>query len=96
MRKGTDLITLDTLTELGACDEGKEFFAEHHPEGGEYQKVLDAACEHDHSNFAGWLLNKLGPTDAVLDVDKNQPHCDRQNQTHQPDVRRICTVGGKP
>ena len=70
MRKGTDLITLNTLIELGACKEGLEFFAEHHPDGGEYQKVLDTACEHGHPDFASWLLDKLGPTDAVLAVDE--------------------------
>ena len=70
MRKGTDLITLDTLIELRACKEGREFFAEHHPDGGEYQEVLNAACEHGRPDFASWLLRELGPTDDVLAVDE--------------------------
>lgn len=70
MRKGTDLITLDMLEKLEACDEGKKFFVEHHPGGGEYQKVLDIACEYDHADFASWLLDKLGATVDVLTVDE--------------------------
>ena len=70
MRKGTDLITLDMLEKLGACDEGKKLFAEHHPDGDEYQKVLDIACEHDRPDFASWLLSKLGATVDVLTVDE--------------------------
>lgn len=70
MRKGTDLVTLDMLEELGACEDGRIFFAANHPWGTTYQNALDTACEHGRANFAAWLLDKLGPTDDIWEADK--------------------------
>ena len=70
MRKGTDWVTLNMLCELGACEDGKTFFAAYHPQGTTYQNALDTACEHGRANYAKWLLDKLGGTDDIWDADK--------------------------
>jgi len=63
---GTYRITREMLVEHGACDEGLRFFDEHHPEGDEYQKVLDTAVNAGRTDYALWLFGKIGHTEDVL------------------------------
>ena len=62
---GNFLITYDYLKSLGACVAGLLDFKREYPEGGEYQAVLDACCARGHSDYAQWLLGKIGRTEDV-------------------------------
>lgn len=73
---GKFIITREMLAEqYGACTEGMELFDRNHPDGkGEYQTLLDEACAADRADFASWLLDKVGPTEDVLELDEiNDP-----------------------
>jgi hypothetical protein len=64
------LITLKLLQEKDACADGQKWFVDHFPEGGEYQTVLDAFAQDNQSDYAQWLLNKMGGTSDVLELDE--------------------------
>ena len=63
-------ITLDWLKEKSSCKDGKEYFAEHFPDGAEYQDVLDHLAEENNVSWACWLMQNAGQTNAVLEVDE--------------------------
>ena len=62
-------ITLEWLKEKRACAEAVAAFTEKFGEEAEYQSVLDEAAKLEHQDWASWLLNTAGPTDAVLKID---------------------------
>ena len=62
-------ITVEYLKEKSACAEGVAWFVAHFPKGGEYQAVLDALAADAKPDYAQWLLNAVGPTSAVLEVE---------------------------
>ena len=68
-------ITVEMLNVKGACASGmrdflKEFPREQYPDGADYQEVLNRCAEHERANYAEWLLNEFGATNATLSVDK--------------------------
>lgn len=67
--KGTFKITEDYLKELGACDKELSVFKKAYPCGGEYQEILNHCCAEGHSDWAMWLLHKVGATDDVRTYD---------------------------
>ena len=65
---GKFIITRDHLAQLGACESGMDFFDQTYPEGkAEYQDMLDKAVAGGHTDYATWLLEKVGPTEDVLE-----------------------------
>jgi hypothetical protein len=68
---GKFIITRDHLAQLGACESGMDFFDQTYPEGkAEYQDMLDKAVAGGHTDYATWLLEKVGPTEDVLEVEE--------------------------
>ena len=67
--KGTFFITPEYLKGLGPCADGYRSFKKYFPEGGEYQKVLDKCAELNEIGYAGWLMDKIGPTEDVLEIE---------------------------
>ena len=68
--KGTFKITADFLKEIGACCQGLSAFKKAYPDGGEYQEILDRCCAEGHSDWAKWLLYKVGATEDVRTYDE--------------------------
>ena len=62
-------ITLDYLKEKSACGAGQRYFADHFPEGAEYQAVLDVLAKDNQGGYADWLMDNVGKTDAVMEID---------------------------
>ena len=68
---GKFIITRDHLAQLGACESGMDFYDRTYPDGkAEYQDMLDKAVAGGHTDYATWLLSKVGPTDDVLEVEE--------------------------
>jgi len=51
------------------CADGFRWFLRHHPQGNDYQPVLDALVADGRVEDACWLLAQFGPTHAVLRLD---------------------------
>ena len=65
-------ITTKILQEKQACSSGVEKFIEHFPSGeAEYQDVLDKLAELNDVSNADWLIQTIGKTDAVLEINGN-------------------------
>ncbi len=56
------------------CMDGYRWYLRHHRDGSDYQQVLDELVAAGRIQDACWLLEKLGPTSAVLRLD--QLECD--------------------
>ena len=68
---GKFIITRDHLAQLGACKSGMDFFDKTYPDGqAEYQDMLDKAVTGGHTDYATWLLDKIGPTEDILEVEE--------------------------
>ena len=68
---GKCIITRDHLAQLGACESGMDFFDQTYPEGkAEYQDMLDKAVAGGRTDYAAWLLEEVGPTEDVLEVEE--------------------------
>ena len=68
---GKFIITREHLKQLGACEAGMDFFDRIYPDGkAEYQDMLDKAVVGGHTDYAIWLLDKVGPTEDVLEVEE--------------------------
>lgn len=68
---GKFIITRNHLAQLGACESGMDFFDQTYPEGkAEYQDMLDKAVAGGHTDYATWLLKKVGSTEDVLEVEE--------------------------
>ena len=68
---GKFIITRDRLAQLGACKSGMDFFDKTYPDGqAEYQDMLDKAVTGGHTDYATWLLDKIGPTEDILEVEE--------------------------
>ena len=68
---GDFVITREHLLALGACSAGVEFFDRTYQDGrAEYQDMLDKAVDGGHTDYASWLLAKIGPTEDTLEVDE--------------------------
>lgn len=63
-------ITKQFLIERGACAPGRNWFTKHFPEGGEHQDVLNALAAEDLADYASWLIEKIGPTEDVLELEQ--------------------------
>ena len=62
-------ITSQMLRDWSACADGYRWFLTTYPAGeADYQAVLDALAEADRQNDAKWLMDRVGPTDDVLDL----------------------------
>ena len=66
---GDFLITKEFLKTLSPCTDGYRWFCETYPDGGKYQEILDRLCELDRFCDARWLLDKVGATNDVLEID---------------------------
>ena len=67
--KSTDLITREFINSHDACLSGENWFVQNFPNGGEYQKVLDALVEQDHTDWASWLMSIAGASDEVREIE---------------------------
>ena len=63
-------LTLDMLEAKGACIEDIEYFKEVWGNEADYQEVIDKCVAGDHLDYADWLLDKIGSTGDVLELDK--------------------------
>ena len=66
---GDFLITKEFLKTLSPCVDGYKWFCETYPDGGKYQEILDRLCKLDRFCDACWLLDKVGATNDVLNID---------------------------
>jgi hypothetical protein len=51
------------------CADGFRWLLRHHPQGNDYQALLDALVADGRVDDACWLLTQFGPTSAVLQLD---------------------------
>ncbi|TFZ05700.1 hypothetical protein EZ313_03290 [Ramlibacter henchirensis] len=51
------------------CADGLRWYLRHHDQLGGYQQILDALVEAGRIDDACWLLDQLGPTNTLLEVD---------------------------
>ena len=65
--------TLDLTTKFvrskSPCAQGYRWLVRNHQEGGDYQQVLDSMVAAGRIDDACWMLDKFGPTNAVLKLD---------------------------
>ena len=62
-------ITLEYLKEKQACSDGVVWFSSKFASNeADYQEVLDALAKENRSEWAQWLMQHAGRTDAVLEV----------------------------
>ena len=54
----------------GPCAAGLRWYLRHHDQGGSYQQVLDSLVEAGRVDDACWLMDQLGPTTSLLQVDE--------------------------
>lgn len=66
---GDFLITKEFLKTLSPCTGGYRWFCETYPDGGKYQEILDKLCELDRFDDACWLIDEVGETVDVLEID---------------------------
>ena len=52
------------------CAEGFRWYLRHHRDGSDYQQVLDDLVRDGRVEDACWLLDKVGPTNTVLELDR--------------------------
>ncbi|MDB5915238.1 MAG: hypothetical protein JWP22_3913 [Ramlibacter sp.] len=52
------------------CADGFRWYLRHHREGSDYQKVLDDLVNAGRVEDACWLLEKVGATNTVLELDR--------------------------
>ncbi|MCW5654231.1 MAG: hypothetical protein KIT53_10845 [Hydrogenophaga sp.] len=52
------------------CAQGFRWLLRHHPDGHDYQPLLDALVADGRVDDACWLLDQFGPTHAVLRLDR--------------------------
>ncbi|MGV3570828.1 MAG: hypothetical protein ACO1PB_09525 [Ramlibacter sp.] len=52
------------------CADGFRWYLRHHREGSGYQQVLDALVDAGRVEDACWLLDKVGPANTVLELDR--------------------------
>ncbi|MGT2612755.1 hypothetical protein, partial [Acinetobacter baumannii] len=50
-------ITVQLLTQWGACSDGKRTFTQKFPEGAEYKEVIAACDEDGHRDYRNWIFN---------------------------------------
>ena len=58
------------LEDNGACEDGIARFKSRFPKGGDYQKILYLAVLDNCEDYARWLLEKFGPLDTELHINK--------------------------
>jgi hypothetical protein len=51
------------------CADGFRWFLRHHPDGSDYQGVLDSLVEAGRVDNAAWLLEQFGATHTLVEVD---------------------------
>lgn len=66
---GEYYITKELLKQYKPCTDGYRWFCEHYPNGGKYQEILDRLCDDNRVADAHWLLDRIGVTDDVLEID---------------------------
>jgi len=66
---GEYYITKELLKQHSPCIDGYRWFCENYPNGGKYQEILDKLCDHDRFADACWLLDKIGATTDILEID---------------------------
>jgi len=67
--RGNFFITKEILKQYNPCREGYAAFCKHFPEGGEYQEILNKAVAEGRFDDAQWLLNRVGKTEDVLEIE---------------------------
>ena len=70
MRKGTDPVAMSLLKKWGTQYEQAAFLQTIGASAVGYQGLLDRACARGRWDAALWLLERLGPTEDVLWLDK--------------------------
>ncbi|RYF15278.1 MAG: hypothetical protein EOO30_15085 [Comamonadaceae bacterium] len=68
LQPGVDF-TRQFIRSKNPCAEGFRWYLRHHHHGSSYQHVLDTLVEAGRVEDACWLLDQLGPTNALLQVD---------------------------
>lgn len=61
--------TTDFIRTKGPCAAGFRWYLRHHDGGAAYQDVLDALVAAGRVSDACWLLDQIGPTTTLLQVD---------------------------
>lgn len=62
--------TKSFVRDKNPCAEGFRWYLRHHKDGSDYQQVLDDLVRDGRVADACWLLDKLGPTHTVLQLDR--------------------------
>lgn len=66
---GPMLLTTSLIKGKSPCVDGFRWYLRHHADGTDYQDVLDSLVAAGRVDDACWLLDQIGPTSAVLEVD---------------------------
>ncbi len=66
---GPMLLTTSLIRGKRPCADGFRWYLRHHADSTDYQHVLDSLVAAGRANDACWLLEQIGPTSAVLEVD---------------------------
>lgn len=62
-------LTTSLIKGKSPCVDGFRWYLRHHADGTDYQDVLDSLVAAGRVDDACWLLDQIGPTSAVLEVD---------------------------
>ena len=63
------IINTEWLKEKNSGNDLLTWFADHFPDGGELQSVLDQACADDRPGDASWILKHAGRNDSVYEAE---------------------------
>ena len=74
------------------CADGFRWYLRHHRDGSDYQQVLDDLVGAGRVQDACWLLDKLGPSSAALQLDHLE--CDSLVFAGTIEVRGSITIDG--
>lgn len=66
---GPMLLSTSLIKGKSPCVDGFRWYLRHHADGSDYQDVLDSLAAAGRVDDACWLLDQIGPTSAVLEVD---------------------------
>jgi hypothetical protein len=63
-------LTKSLVRAKNPCADGFRWYLRNHRDGSDYQQVLDDLVQDGRIGDACWLLDKLGPTQAVLKLEQ--------------------------
>jgi hypothetical protein len=90
--------TKSLIKSKNPCTDGFRWYLRHHKDGSDYQQVLDDLVRDGRVEDACWLLDQLGPTHTLLELDDLEAddfvHAGSILVRGSIEVRSLLRVGG--